>query len=415
MAEIAESVAIGPFGSRMKSDRYVAAGVPVVRGTNLKGSKCFRGEFVYVTPATADEFRKCCLYPGDLVFPHRGAVGEVGIVGGDQNTRYVMSTSMMKLTCDPAKADPLFMYYYFRSSGGRYELLKNASQVGTPGIATPLASLKSARVILPALPVQRSIARILGALDDQIELNRKMNETLEQMARAIFKSWFVDFEPFRDKGMVGSPLGRIPRGWKAGKLFDAVTLTGGGTPRTTEPEYWGGDIPWYSVEDAPTDSDVFVIETERRITTKGLSESSTRLLPKFTTIISARGTVGRCALTGLEMTMNQSCYGVNGADGRGAFSTYFAVMGAVAGLQQMTHGAVFDTITRDTFREIETVVPPQEVTKQFDASVAPYLLRILNNLWESRTLAAIRDALLPKLMSGEVKVHETSGPAAHVS
>ena len=81
----------------------------------------------------------------------------------------------------------------------------------------------------------------------------------------------------------------------------------------------------------------------------------------------------------------------------------------------MTHGAVFDTITRDTFREIETVVPPQEVTKQFDASVAPYLLRILNNLWESRTLAAIRDALLPKLMSGEVKVHETSGPAAHVS
>jgi type I restriction enzyme, S subunit len=404
VAEIAASVAIGPFGSRMKSDRYVPAGVPVVRGTNLQGSKGFRGEFVYVSQATAYELRSCCVYPGDLVFPHRGAVGEVGIVVGEQATVYMLSTSMMKLTCDPKLADPLFMYYYFRSRGGRHELLKNASQVGTPGIATPLTSLKSARVLLPSLPVQRSVARILGALDDKIELNRKTNETLEQMARALFKSWFVDFEPFRDKGMIDSPLGKIPKGWQTGRLSDLVVLAGGGTPKTSEPEYWDGGIPWYSVEDAPPDGDVFVIETERSITNKGLAESSTRLLPRFTTIISARGTVGRCALTGVEMAMNQSCYGAKGADGHGDFFTYFSVRRAVGELQQMTHGAVFDTITRDTFKAIEVAAPPPAVTRQFDAVVSPYLQRVLGNLRETRTLAAIRDALLPKLMSGEVRV-----------
>jgi type I restriction enzyme S subunit len=255
---------------------------------------------------------------------------------------------------------------------------------------------------LPPLPAQHSIARILGALDDKIELNRKMNVTLEQMARAIFKSWFVDFEPFRDKGMVDSPLGKIPKKWEAGALSDLVVLTGGGTPRTTEPSYWGGDIPWYSVEDAPAESDVFVIGTERSITKKGLAESSTRLLPRSTTIISARGTVGSCALTGAEMAMNQSCYGVRGANGRGDLFVYFAVRRAVGELRQVTHGAVFDTITRDTFKAIDASVPPPEVTRQFDTTVSPYLLRILNNLRESRTLAAIRDALLPKLISGEL-------------
>ena len=149
---------------------------------------------------------------------------------------------------------------------------------------------------------------------------------------------------------------------------------------------------------------MFVVNTERSITQSGLAESSTRLLSRFTTIISARGTVGRCALTGVEMAMNQSCYGVNGADNRGDFYTYFVVRAAVANLQQLTHGAVFDTITRATFGAIDIVIPPVDVTGRYDAVVRPYLLRTLSNLYESRTLAAIRDALLPKLMSGEVRV-----------
>jgi len=138
---IGSKISIGPFGSRMKSDCYVPTGVPVIRGTNLTGGRSFSGNWVYVTEQTADELGNCCVSAGDLVFPHRGSIGEVGIVT-DEFPRYVMSSSLMKLTCDLSKVEPSYVYYFFKSERGRHELLKNASQVGTPGIGQPLNSLQ---------------------------------------------------------------------------------------------------------------------------------------------------------------------------------------------------------------------------------------------------------------------------------
>ena len=164
---------------------------------------------------------------------------------------------------------------------------------------------------LPPLPEQRAIAHTLGTLDDQIGLNRRMNETLEGMARAIFKSWFVDFDPVRAKAegrdttlpkdiadlfpdrFEDSELDQSPAGWWVRPFSAMVEIIGGGTPKTSDSEYWDGSIPWFSVVDAPSESDVFVISTEKCITRKGLENSSARLLPEGTTIISARGTVGK--------------------------------------------------------------------------------------------------------------------------
>ena len=232
-AKTRTAISIGPFGSRMKSDRYVAAGVPVIRGNNISDTRELIGELVHVSEETADELRTSNVYPDDLFFPHRGAIGQVGIVPRGREGRYVLSTSLMKLTCDTFLVDPLFVFYFFRSAAGRHQLLKNASTVGTPGIGQPLASLRSIRLPVPPLTVQRAVARILSLLDDKIELNRRMNETLEAMARALFKSWFVDFDPVRAKAEGRQPagmdaetaalfpsefeesaLGEIPRGWR---------------------------------------------------------------------------------------------------------------------------------------------------------------------------------------------------------
>ncbi|MBN1547136.1 MAG: restriction endonuclease subunit S, partial [Syntrophaceae bacterium] len=177
IADIASTIAIGPFGSRMKSDCYVPSGVPVIRGTNLTGGKTFSGDWVFVSENMADHLKNCSVTSGDLVFPHRGAIGEVGIVT-DDFPRYVMSSSLMKLTCNRSKAEPVYVYYFFKSKQGRHELLKNASQVGTPGIGQPLTSLKGIEIPLPPLAVQRDIVRILAALDDKIEINRQINQTL---------------------------------------------------------------------------------------------------------------------------------------------------------------------------------------------------------------------------------------------
>lgn len=187
-------------------------------------------------------------------------------------------------------------------------------------------------------------------------------------------------------------------------MFEVIDLVGGGTPKTTVPEYWNGNIPWFTVIDAPRESDVFVIDTEKKVTQLGIDNSSTKILRQGTTIISARGTVGKCALVGRPMAMNQSCYGIQGKRSRGDFYIYFSIRHQVADFQRKVHGSVFNTITRDTFKSILIPSPNVELTQSFDDMINPLLNKILNNLEESTNLATIRDILLPKLLSGQLRV-----------
>lgn len=468
-AKSKNAITIGPFGSRMKSDCYVEFGVAVIRGLNIGAGPDFIKNFVYITEEKADELKSCNVYKNDLVFPHRGSIGEVGIVDSDQ--RYVLSSSLMKLTCDNNKVHPKFIYYFFKSNTGKHELLKNSSQVGTPGIGQPLTSLKSIELRLPPKEQQEKIAIILEALDDKIQLNHQINQTLEQMAQAIFKSWFVDFEPVKAKiaaleaggseedalqaamqaiagksaddlahmqsaspeqyaelhataelfpsAMQDSELGEVPEGWEVFPLSQMIELIGGGTPKKSEPSFWNGNIFWFSVQDIPSEGNVFIVSTKEKITEEGLKRSSTKILPLGTTIITARGTVGKIALTGVATAMNQSCYGVIGSKGTGPYLNFLRLQRAVVTLKRNTHGAVFDTITRSTF---ETVIQPcacLAIRHRFEETVKPLFDEIKNNLIQSNTLGKTRDTLLPKLLSGELSVSDAevavkAGDAAHV-
>ncbi|PKQ18633.1 MAG: restriction endonuclease subunit S [Actinobacteria bacterium HGW-Actinobacteria-8] len=243
--DIAEEIAMGPFGSDIKTDNFVPSGVPIIRGGNLTRGRFNGDSFVYLTEEKADSLRKANARPGDLVFTHRGTLGQVGLVPSGAQTRYVVSQSQMRLTCKSDVVDPAFLYYFFRSPAGQHELLANTSQTGVPAISRPVTSLKSMRVPLPPLDEQRRIAHILGTLDDKIELNRRMNETLEEMARALFKSWFVDFDPVRAKAegrdpglpkhladlfpgrLVDSALGKIPENWRVARLGDLIATRRG--------------------------------------------------------------------------------------------------------------------------------------------------------------------------------------------
>lgn len=322
-----------------------------------------------------------------------------------------------------SKVDSRFLYYYLTTPAFTSYLTRVADGGAYPAFNP--TEIANAELAFPPLPEQEAIAHILSTLDDKIELNCKMNETLEAMARAIFKSWFVDFDPVRAKmegrqpyGMDAntaalfpdsfqdSPLGKLPKGWKTQALPELVELIGGGTPKTGVSEYWGGDIPWFTVVDAPEESVVFVIDTEKHVTPLGVDNSSTKVLRKGTTIISARGTVGKCALVGRAMTMNQSCYGIQGTERRGDYFTYYTIRHQVARLQRSGHGSVFNTITRDTFKSIRLASPPAELTVAFDARVESLMKLILARLKENITLATTRDALLPKLLSGEIRVKD---------
>ena len=166
-------------------------------------------------------------------------------------------------------------------------------------------------------------------------------------------------------------------------------------------QYWDGGIPWYTAKDAPSLSDIFVLTTERSISQAGVENSSTKVLPIGTTVITARGTVGRLACLGIPMAMNQTCYGLRGASGYPDFFTYWNVRNTVNDLRARTHGTIFDTITRETFKIAEAVLAPVSVAKAFESVLGPLMNRILENLNESRSLTTQRDVLLPRLVSGE--------------
>ncbi|MGI01266.1 restriction endonuclease subunit S, partial [Salmonella enterica] len=286
-----------------------------------------------------------------------------------------------------------------------------------------------------------------GILDDKIKLNKELNHTLEQISQTLFKSWFVDFDPVIDNALdAGNPipealqsraelrqkirnsadfkplpadiralfpaefeeteLGWMPKGWITTSFNDLIELIGGGTPKTSVEEFWNGDIPWFSVVDAPSESDVYVLTTEKKITIEGLNNSSAKLLRKGTTIISARGTVGKCAMVAVPMAMNQSCYGVIGKNNISDEYIYFQLKNAVQTLQQMGHGSVFNTITRDTFKNIKVPFSNEELTNSYSLLVKNYFSKILNNNYQNIALTNLRDTLLPKLISGELSLED---------
>jgi type I restriction enzyme S subunit len=311
--------------------------------------------------------------------------------------------------------DPRFVYYFLKT----FDLARLNSGSAQPSLNRNFVYPVPAA--FPEPPGQIAIASILGALDDKIELNRQMNKTLEAMARAVFKDWFVDFGPTRAK-MEGStpylapkiwPLfpDRLddegkPQGWLEKPLSDFFEIVGGGTPKTSIESYWNGDIPWFSVVDTPPSGNLFVFDTEKAITKLGLAESAACLVPAGTTIISARGTVGNLAIAAQDMTFNQSCYALCSKGAVGDIFVFLAAQNMVARLQAMAHGSVFSTITRSTFEAITSPMPTEALLEEFEEAAKPLLAKIKANVNESRTLAATRDLLLPKLMSGEIRVRE---------
>lgn len=409
----------------MKSDCYVDAGVRVVRGTNLTGGRSFSGEFVHITLEKAVELNSANLSPNDLVFPHRGAIGEVGIVPFDGN-RYVLSSSLMKLTCDVDRANPDFVYYFFKSAVGRFELLKNASQVGTPGIGQPLTSLKQIKFLLPPISEQREISSALRALDDRIALLRETNATLEAIAQALFKSWFVDFDPVRAKsqglapagmdeanaalfpeGFEESALGPIPRGWTVRAVADLrEVITNGGTPSRSNAAFWSnGAIPWFKTGEF---ADGFLVEPSERISEAALVGSSVKVLPEGAILMAiyAAPTVGRLGLLTVPATFNQACTGMVAKPTIGPWFLFETLHFGREWFNSRANGAAQQNISKAIVASYQVIVPPKPLLAVFHEVANGLFARIRLNSEAASNLADLRDTLLPRLISGQLRLPE---------
>ena len=404
MDELIEEISMGPFGSDVKKEFYVDNGVPILNGSNLQGFKLQEDSFGYLTKEKADSLKKCNAHRGDIIVTHRGTLGQIVYVPvNSKYDRYVISQSQFRFRCKADLVDVQYLVYYFHTREGQYKILANASQVGVPALARATSTFRLIDIKLPSLKDQCRIASILSSLDRKIELNNKINADLEEMAQAIFKNWFVDFEPFKDGKFVDSELGMIPEGWKVGRLTDVIKLMPGGTPKTSEPLYWdNGTIPFFSPKDV---NGVYCFATEKHITEAGLNKCSSNLYPKDTIFITCRGTVGKVCLAACDMAMNQSNYAIKAIDGYSQYYVFFLVKSVVERLIKKSNGAVFSAITSKDFDE-EILIPSQKAVEDFTNVIDGFFRRIFTICTENSRLSLLRDTLLPRLMSGELEVPE---------
>ena len=417
---LSEKVAMGPFGSSIKVETFVPEGVPIISGQHLHGARVDdRPGFNFITEDHAQRLANANVQRGDIVFTHAGNIGQVAYLPEDsQYSRYVISQRQFYMRCDRSKAIPEFVTAYFRSPEGQHKLLANASQVGVPSIAQPVTYLRTIEIPLPPPTEQRAIAHILGTLDDKIELNRRMNETRETMARALFKDWFVDFGPVRAKAegrdsglpqpladlfparLVDSGLGEIPEGWRTGTAADLSDLN---------PETW-------AKANRPAEIRYVDLSTTKRgrieaITRYATAEAPSRaqriLQPGDTIVGTVRPGNGSYALV--------SESGLTGSTGfavlrpKAAECTEFVYLAATSAtriddLSHLADGAAYPAVRPDVVGATPIVQPDRKVLARFSSSAGALLRGIAHRDRESRSLAALRDLLLPKLISGELRI-----------
>lgn len=285
-----------------------------------------------------------------------------------------------------------------------------------------LGDQRSMWITLPDLTHQQSVARLLGSLDNKIELNRRMASTLQEMARALFKSWFVDFEPVRAKEEGRDPgfptaiatrfpdkfsEGGLPIGWRERPFGDVFSIRNGNTPSTAEARYWGGDYYWATPKDLSQLKSPVLLKTDRTLSAEGLAVANSGLLPVGSVLISTRAPIGYLSFAACPVAINQGMAGIVGKE----FSTAFAWLWCDANINtflSVAGGSTFPEISKGTLRKLPMVVPNVEVIEAFAGCVDPIVDRLIELTRENDHLATLRDTILPPLMSGELRINDSA-------
>ncbi|KJA08991.1 hypothetical protein RP29_18945 [Acidovorax temperans] len=423
VAGVRNALVGGPFGSNLVSKDYVPEGVPVIRGTNM-GSRWVGGEFAYVTPEKAQSLLANTARPGDIVFTQRGTLGQVALVPQQPFETYVISQSQMKLTVDETKADPLFLYYLFASPTQQEYIRQNAIQVGVPH--TNLGILRDTPVTLPqSVQVQKQIARVLGCLDDKIELNCRMNETLETTARAIFQSWFVDFDPVCAKAdgessesicerlgltqeflalfpdaLQATSQGMIPSGWGIAALDEVAAYLNGLALQKYPAIEGDGWLPVIKIAQLRAGHVSNADKASAQVPSAYIVENGDVLF-------SWSGSLEVDIWCGGRGALNQHLFKVT-SDTYPKWFYFFWTRHHLNTFRDIAanKATTMGHIQRKHLTEAKVVCPPTKVIGEMTRVMAPLLDRMISARLESARLAALRDTLLPELLSGVLKVEE---------
>lgn len=350
----------------------------------------------------AEDAEKYILKENDIVFARTGNSTGRSYFYEKQHGTFVYAGFLIKFSLDPNKVNPRILKYYTHSKP--YFDWVNSFDTGATRGNINAKTYGDMEIELPSRKVQDKIASILSSLDRKIELNNKINADLEEMAQAIFKNWFVDFEPFKDGKFVDSELGMIPEGWKVGTLGEFCKCLLGGTPSRSKEEYWNGEVNWINSGEI---NKFRILEASEKITELGLAKSATKLLPKKTTVLAITGaTLGQVSLLEIDTCANQSVIGVLENTEVPYEYIYPFIKDRIEMLIQHQTGGAQQHINKDNVESLIFLLPAINVLEDYISLVSPMYKRIESQCFENLYLSTLRDTLLPRLMSGELEVPE---------
>lgn len=427
LGKVVDELTVGHVGSM--ASEYVTTGIPFLRSLNIEPYRISVQDIRYIDPAFHAKLRKSALKPGDVVIVRTGKPGTCAVVPEwltDANC------SDLVIARTGSKLHPRYLAYWVNSMASQHisgHLVGAVQQHFNVGAARELP------ILVPSFHEQLKILEVLGALDDKIELNRRMNETLEAMAQAIFRDWFVDFGPTRRKldgatdpltimgGLVQdaeraqaladlfpAALGDdgLPEGWREEAIGDLMEIIGGSTPSTGVPDFWEDGVhPWATPKDLSKLDGMFLAETERCVTDAGLAKIGSGLSPIGTVLLSSRAPIGYLAVAAVPVAVNQGFIALRPSPRMGTAQVLFWCRENMDVIKAHANGSTFMEISKKNFRPLPVVMGSDQVSRTFDEVVSPFLALINSKSLENRTLAATRDLLLPKLMSGEIRLSET--------
>jgi len=366
------------------------------------------------------------LETGDLLFARQSLVlsgaGQCSIfLGNDSPT--VFESHLIRCRLNPISSNPLFYFYFFRSPDGRRVIEAIVEQgAGASGIRG--SDLVNVQVPNPSKQIQDEVAGLLGSIDDRITLLRETNSTLEAIAQALFKSWFVDFDPVHAKMQGRAPegmdeataalfpdsfeeseLGAVPKGWRVMPVGDVVEAIGGATPDTKTPEYWEpAEHHWTTPKDLSGIASPVLLSTERKLSDAGLKKIGSGLLPVGSLLMSSRAPIGYLALTQVSMAINQGYIAIPPGGKLSPLYMLFWCQTNMDSIKGRANGSTFMEISKKAFRPIPALVPSQPVLVAFEILAEHLFARLIENEKQVQSLASIRDALLSRLISGQIAV-----------
>ncbi|WP_282096705.1 restriction endonuclease subunit S [Epibacterium ulvae] len=436
---MAAEVRLGDHCSVQSSKRvfareYVEQGVPFFRSKDVidKALGSFTGYDLFISE---ERFRQLkaqtgCPQKGDLLINSVGNRTGQSYIVGDEGDFYFKDGNILWLNRFDG-IDPHWLSYWMKSKVGQDALA--SIMIGSAQKALTIDGLRKLWLRLPSLKEQTEAAALLRCLDEKIELNRRMNETLEEMARALFRDWFVDFSPTRRQmegatdpaaimghafppekaatlaSLFPAKLGddSLPEGWIKQPVRELAEIVGGGTPNTKTEAFWeGGTHLWATPRDLSKLSGVFISNTERKLTDAGLAKVSSGLSPKGSVLMSSRAPIGYLAIASEAVAVNQGFIVMRPTD---QFPTHFAKLWCEANMETIeanANGSTFQEISKKNFKPILVTVPSSEVMAAFSRVAGMLFGKVQANEKENQTLAEMRDLLLPKLMSGEIRLKE---------